>query len=97
MPQEKVMALTLPQVENVCLWGHGAKECRYLEEDGMNNRFYCLKLIADKRNRIDAEIHEFVSQAKSRGIDPSVAAISLGDNCSGYTFLKHKMQGYDLP
>jgi len=89
--------LSLKQVEDFCLYGKGSKECRYLEEDdAIPGRFYCLKKIVNKRQLIDKEVAEFIKDHKGRGINPSSIGIPLGDNCSGYVYLKHKLQGYDL-
>jgi hypothetical protein len=88
--------LTLKQVEDVCLYGSGAKECRFLAEDDTNGKFYCVKRIKALRSDIDIEVTEFIKQNKLRGIDPMQMSTPLGDNCSGYTFLKYKSQGYDL-
>lgn len=91
------MALTLKQVNDVCLLGGGSGQCRYLAEDeNVDGKFYCLKLVAQQRPEIDGEVADFIKKNKDRGIDPHSMGLPLGDNCGGYRFLKAKMQGYDI-
>jgi len=91
------MALTLKQVQDICLFGHGADQCRYLAEDGsFNGKFFCLKKVSQQKPKIDDEVSEFIKKHNARGVDPYQMGLPLGNNCAGYTFLKYKMQGYDL-
>ncbi len=77
--------------------GTGSGQCRYLaEDDTIDGKFYCLKLVAQQRLEIDQEVAEFIKKHKDRGVDPYSMGLPLGDNCGGYRFLKAKMQGYDL-
>lgn len=89
------MPLTLRQIEDKCLWGKGASQCRYLAQDD-KDQFYCIKKTA-MRTEIDKEVSEFKKRQKSQGVNPNALDLPLGDNCGGYTFFRHKMQGYDLP
>ncbi len=91
------MALTLKQVQDVCSYGQGSTQCRFLAEDEqINGKFYCLKLVAQQRPEIDKEVSDFIKKHKDRGVDPYSMGLPLGNNCSGYRFLKVKMQGYDV-
>lgn len=89
------MPLTLRQIEDVCLWGKHAAQCRFLAED-MNGKFYCIKQ-TPQRTEMDAEVSAFRVKMKAKGVDPKTLGLPLGDNCKGYTFFKHKKQGYDVP
>lgn len=86
--------LTLKQVQDKCMFGKNAKQCRYLAEDTSGN-FYCLKQTAE-RVLIDQEVDKFKKDSKDQGVDPYALSVPLGDNCKGYIFLRYKMQGYDL-
>lgn len=91
------MALTLKQVQDICLIGTGSTQCRFLAEDEkVDGQFYCLKLVSQQRPEIDQEVAEFIKKHKDRGVDPYSMGLPLADNCGGYRFLKAKMQGYDL-
>jgi hypothetical protein len=88
--------LSLKQLKDVCLNSDvTSQRCRYLCQDEVNNsKFYCLKLSA-KAGKIDAEIDNYVKTMKSKGKNPDDENLPLGDNCSGYPFLRHIEQGYD--
>lgn len=91
------MALSLKQVQDICLVGSGADQCRYLAEDSsFNGKFFCLKQVAQQKPKIDAEVAEFIKKHNARGVDPHQMGLPLGNNCAGYIFLKHKLQGYDV-
>lgn len=91
------MALTLRQVNDVCMVNGSASQCRFLAEDEqINGKYYCLKLLSQQKVEINQEISDFVKKYKDKGIDPNTMGLPLGDNCGGYRFLKTKMQGYDL-
>lgn len=85
--------LTLKQVNDVCLRGQGSQQCRFLAED--NNGFYCLKKTF-RKDHINEEVDIFLERQKKNGIDPYSLGIPVGDNCSGYIFLRHANQGYDI-
>lgn len=89
------MPLTLRQIEDVCLEGEGAQQCRYLGEDS-SFKFYCMKKTA-VRDDIDAEVSDFVLRTKAKGVDPDILGHPIGDNCKGYTLFRHLTQGYDVP
>lgn len=79
------------------MMGCAADQCRYLaEDDQIDGKFYCLKLVAQQRPEIDKEVAEFIKKHKDRGVDPYSMGLPLADNCGGYRFFKAKMQGYDL-
>lgn len=86
--------LTLRQIEDVCLCNEMAAQCRFLAEDSKGN-FYCVKHTAVK-TPIDNEVREFKQKQKALGFDPTALGVPLGDNCKGYTFFRHKKQGYDV-
>ena len=88
------MSLTLAQINDVCLHGDSSKECRYLAEDDAG-KFYCIKKTS-RRLEIDKEVDEFKKKQKAIGTDPYSLGIPIGDNCVGYTFFRHKSQGYDV-
>ncbi len=91
------MALTLKQVQDVCMLGGGSAQCRYLAEDETSTgKFYCLKLVSTQKPEIDAEVDDFIKKHKDRGVDPYSMGMPLSNNCSGYLLLKSKMQGYDV-
>lgn len=87
--------LSLKQVQAICMVGQAEEQCRYLAADDTNSKYYCVKKTAFK-NQINNEIDLFVEKMKEVNIDPESKGIPLGDNCSGYIFLKHKMQGIDV-
>ena len=91
--------LSLKQLQNVCLSNSSnSKQCRYLESDDNDyNKFYCRKLRKDDKNKIDKKIDEVVAELKSKKIDPKKQSLPMGDNCTGYPYLKHVAQGYDKP
>lgn len=62
-------------------WGTDASQCRYLTSERVGSKY--VSLCMKKAPAI---------YAKRR---PAVPAIA-GDNCPGYTYLKHKAQGYDV-
>jgi len=88
--------LSLKQLEDVCLNSDAtSQKCRYICQDEVDkNKFYCLKLSA-KANKIDNEIENYIKVISLKGRDPSDENLPLGDNCSGYPFLRHIEQGYD--
>lgn len=88
--------LTLKQIQDVCLLSSGGDQCRFLAEDDSNGKFYCLKKDSQKRSAIDVEVKEFIKKHNDRGVDPHQMGVPLGDNCSGYIFLKYVPQGYNL-
>ena len=89
--------LSLKQLQNVCMAYSGdAKQCRYLEQDDTDgSKWYCRKSRKEDRAKIDKKLSEVVADFKKRKIDPTKQGIPLGDNCTGYPFLKHIPQGYD--
>jgi hypothetical protein len=88
------MALTLKQINDICMIGTDATQCRYLADD--DGKYFCLKLISGQKAEIDKEIKEFIKKHKDRGVDPNSMGLPLGNNCGGYRFLTAKMQGYDI-
>lgn len=88
------MMLSLKQITDKCLADNGAAECRFLADDD-NGKFYCVKKTF-RKSQIDKEVTEFKNKQKSLGVDPNGLTIPIGDNCAGYTFFRHKLQGYDV-
>lgn len=85
--------LSLKQIQDFCLaFANDSTKCRYLDDDGKN--YYCLKK-SSKKIDLDEEVEEFFKECATKGVDPYQQNIPLGDNCSGYIYLKSKEQGYD--
>lgn len=90
------MPLSLKQIQDVCLLGQGAAQCRFLGED-VDKKYYCLKLNQSSKSEINEEVDgNFIKPQRAKGVDPTTAGVPIGNNCSGYRILKVKMQGYDL-
>jgi len=91
--------LSLKQVKNVC---HGnatisSNHCRYLERDDFDpNKYYCLKLISEKRKIIDKRVDEYIAECKRKNKNPFDQNVPLGNHCQGYIKLKNLVQGYDI-
>lgn len=90
------MALSLRQIEDVCMHGKGSSQCRFLAEDD-SGTFLCLKKWSEKRNRIDREVNLWKKSVKAKNLDPASMDKPIGDHCQGYVFLLNKKQGYDVP
>lgn len=97
------MALSQNQVQDVCCYNDGHKQCRYLDGEYMQNAagdieyiFVCRKKSPPDKLVIDEEADEFLDQCKKNGQDPTKQYVPLGDNCTGYHALKTKLQGYDV-
>lgn len=90
--------LSLPQVQDVCLYfTKDSNTCRYLSKDEqMGSKFYCLKHRPLEKAKIDSKLSTFTAECAKKKIDPHDMNESMGDNCAGYTYLKHKLQGYDV-
>jgi hypothetical protein len=90
--------LSQKQLEHVCLaWDQSSKTCRYLRQDDNDpQKWYCLKHRLREKNKIDEKVQEYLEECLSKGIDPDNGVMPLGDNCSGYSVLKHVVQGYDV-
>lgn len=86
--------MTLKQVQDKCLHGKDADQCRFLAADA-TGAFYCLKKTGDRPD-IDQEADDFIRRQRKAGVNPYTLAVPIGDNCKGYTLFKSKMQGYDL-
>ena len=93
------MALTQNQITDVCLFGCGSEECRYLDGDVDKNTgdmvFICKKKSLE-RKMIDEEVLEFETECKNKNINPLSLNSPLGDNCQGYLPMKDLPQGYDV-
>lgn len=88
--------LTPKQLADVCLLYSGnVKQCRYLEEDPSNWKFFCIKLSPNAKKKKDSTIAQFLTECQHKGIDPTKQGIAMGDNCSGYPIMKNSQQGYD--
>jgi hypothetical protein len=92
-----MMALTLIQVKDVCQaqasnkspwsWGTPNTTCKYLTGEivGKQYKQLCMKLapgVVEKKRKDGMLAHDFDK---------------LPDNCPGYSYLKYKDQGYDVP
>jgi hypothetical protein len=77
------MALTPLQVQSVCM---GKNPCKYLTHEMVNKRYtpLCLK-----------KAPGLIQKKKEDGTLPWNFKDG-GDNCPGYTYLKHVRQGYDV-
>lgn len=91
------MALSQKQIEDVCLVYGGHKSCRYLIYDQESGKYLCSKLVTKLKEDVDTRIDEYLAKLKKNGQDPALMGRAIGDNCSGYIFLKYKKQGYDQP
>lgn len=90
------MALTDKQVQSVCCFGGGPRQCRYLDDDVDGTKiFLCRKLSPDKKI-IDEETEDWLAEQKKNGVDPYTKNEPLGDNCPGYVVLRTKPQGFDV-
>jgi hypothetical protein len=85
------MALTQLHVLNYCnaggsWWNGNGQMCKFLTYEMVGQKYtpLCMK-----------KAPAIVTQKKKEGKLPSNFD-KLGDNCQGYTYLKHKEQGYDL-
>jgi len=88
--------LSLPQVQDVCLYGHGHIQCRYLDRFPDNTKhFCCLKLTPD-RQILDRLVDEHLEQCSQSRHDPSQSTVAIGDNCPGYHRFGNLPQGYDV-
>lgn len=89
--------LSKDQLKDVCMYGSGCNQCRYLDNDRTDtNKFVCKKKSPDA-TIIDEEIAEFISECKKTGDDPNDRGVALGDHCAGYLPLRDVLQGYDVP
>lgn len=88
--------LSRKQLHNVCLYSDKtSKRCRYLIQDETDySKFYCQKL-TPKASVIDVKLDQFIEGCRRKGLDPYKENIALGNNCSGYPFLRNLEQGYD--
>lgn len=88
------MTLTNRHLGEVCLLHHpdATRTCRYLAVDELDNtKWYCQKLRAAAKAKIDESVNGVGKRARIRMGVPS------GDNCEGYPLLKHVRQGFDVP
>ena len=78
-------------LEKVCMYGSGTKQCRFL--DNLNTGdCVCLKQ-TPQAITINSKVNTHIQSRKAKQLKP---AIPVGNNCSGYTMLKHVLQGYDV-
>lgn len=93
------MALSQNQVTDICLFGCGNQECRYLDGDvdqkTGNMTFICKKKSLE-RKMIDEEVAEQVAEYKKNNINPLSTDDPMGDNCLGFLPMKNLLQGYDI-
>jgi hypothetical protein len=88
--------LSKKQLEDICLKYHNNyKTCRYCAEDDQDSsKFYCAKMTAQKAI-IDSEVEDYLKKLKKKNQDLKKQGLPVGDNCTGYPFMKHIEQGYD--
>ena len=90
--------LSLKQLKDVCMFGVGSNQCRYLERNPLDyNRFDCHKKSTGDKKRADASVDAYISHCAKINYDPKNGHNPIGDNCSGYIILKSIEQGYDKP
>ena len=88
--------LSQKQLQDICLMFIGDhRQCRYLQEDPMAWRWYCVKHKQSAKKRLDDNISKFVAECNEAGIDSRSQGLAMGDNCQGYPIFKHLIQGYD--
>jgi hypothetical protein len=88
--------LTLKQINDVCLYGRGAAQCRYLDgDDNDHTKFYCKKKSPDARH-VDDLVQEYLDECNIDGEDPLEGGVPLNDGCAGYINFKNIPQGYDV-
>jgi hypothetical protein len=49
-----------------------------------------------EKGKIDVKIRNFERECRKNGVDPRSMNEPMGDNCSGYPYLKNVPQGYDV-
>lgn len=89
--------LSQNQVNNICLPYNGYKCCRYLVEDDNTGDFLCCKKIQNLKDDIDERVDKHIASAARNNYSLEVLGKPVGDNCSGYLYLKSVLQGYDIP
>ena len=85
------MALSLAQVQDVCYSGstnqgiwHGNLPCRHLTHEFVDGEY-------------KAMCTKFVKNVNKKKLSPLITiGAPLPDNCSGYRYMKHIEQGYDI-
>ena len=90
--------LSLKQLEDVCMQGDGAKQCKYLQDDPTNfSVFHCIKKAKSEKKHVDDKIEAFEKDCHKQGKDPHLQDfVPQGDNCSGYIYLRTIEMGYDI-
>jgi hypothetical protein len=95
------MALTPKHVQDVCLAHQGYISCRYLSYDPTDNTFLCAKLHPRLKSIKDDAVRFNEREARRVNIPVidyfDMHGIGHENNCSGYRYLKHTDQGYDMP
>lgn len=92
--------LSKKHVEDICFFGQlpRAKQCRYINpDDSIPDKYYCLKLKAISKAKIDTKVQAHLAECKTKKVNPITANKPIGDNCAGYPLLKNILQGYDQP
>ena len=86
--------LTKKQITEVCLAHQPPQACRYLEF-AMDGTCNCCKKVPKLKQRIDKNLFSLELDCKKKKIDIKTIGVNLGDNCTGYLYLKNILQGYD--
>ena len=91
------MALSLKQLQDVCLLYDQEGQCRYLRQDVQTyDKWYCVKQKKIEKAKVDNKVDEMMLDCAQKGIDPSDTGVPFNDNCDGYPILKYVEQGYDV-
>lgn len=88
--------LSSKQLKDICLVNvQNSSRCRYISQDETDEKkYYCLKNTS-KASSVDKNLDDLIYDLKRRNKDPHKENIAMGDNCQGYPFLRHILQGYD--
>ena len=91
------MPLSKDQLQHRCLWGQGAKQCRYLTYG--NGGQECTKRLSGRKKSADAKVEKIREDCKKNHVDPNNQwnPIGNGGTCQGYLYLPTQVQGYDQP
>jgi hypothetical protein len=92
------MPLSQKQLKDVCLLGHGYKQCRFVAQDALDySKFHCLKKTGQAK-QINEDIEETLESLAQRKLDYKKQGLPVGTgrSCKGYPVLKVVEQGYDL-
>ena len=80
------MPLSKDQLQHRCLWGQGAKQCRYLTYG--NGGQECTKRLSGRKKSADAKVEKIREDCKKNHVDPNNQwnPIGNGGTCQGYLY-----------